>query len=151
MSEEVNNAVIVVPQSVMLGMLLNGTLGFSMILAVLFCMGQLPEESQTGFPFMDIFLNATKSPAGATAMSSIIILMCFCATVGVFTSTSRILWSFARDHGVPFWRTLSKVLCSTFYTFPMRCKALIPSRLTLVPQSPCGQLQPQALYPVFLP
>lgn len=53
--------------------LLNGTLGFAMSVAILFCSGDLEAafESPTGFPFMAIFLNATNSVGGATGMVSL--------------------------------------------------------------------------------
>lgn len=53
--------------------LLNGTLGFAMLLALLFCM---PNDinsvltSNTYYPFMNIYAYAVGSNAGATAMVS---------------------------------------------------------------------------------
>ena len=51
---------------------LNGTLGFAMIVATLFCLGDEQDalSSSTGFPFMEVFLSATNSVHGATAMVS---------------------------------------------------------------------------------
>ena len=111
LSEEVHNAAVAVPQSIMLSMLINGTLGFAMNIAVLFCMGS-PEEalkSDTPFAFMGIFRQVTRSVAGAAAMSCLVLVLCISATVGIYASTSRVFWSFARDRGLPFWRALSKV------------------------------------------
>lgn len=39
MSEEIENAALYVPRAIVLTMLLNGTTGFAMIVAVLFCLG----------------------------------------------------------------------------------------------------------------
>lgn len=56
--------------------LLNGTLGFAMLLALLFCM---PSDinsvlgSNTYYPFMNIYAYAVGSNSGATAMVSRII------------------------------------------------------------------------------
>lgn len=49
---------------------INGTLGLAMTIAVLFCIGNLDDalNSPEGFPFMEIFRNATNSVAGGTAM-----------------------------------------------------------------------------------
>jgi amino acid transporter len=58
---------------------------------------------------MFIFKQATNSTAAATVMATIIMILGACATVGMLASTSRVFWSFARDRGLPFWRTLSKV------------------------------------------
>ena len=51
--------------------LLNGTLGFAMLLALLFCMPTDIEsvlDSETYYPFMNIYAYAVGSTKGATAM-----------------------------------------------------------------------------------
>jgi len=99
----------------MLSVVLNGILGFSMILAVLFCIGDIDSalSTSTGYPFMEIFLQATNSVAGSAAMAAIITVLALCATVGLLASTSRMFWSFSRDRGLPGWRTLQKVFSTT--------------------------------------
>ena len=111
MSEEVRNPSLVVPQSVCISILINGTAGLAMMIAMLFCIGDVERvtNSKTGFPVMEIFLQATKSVPATAVMASAIFVLLFCATVGLFTSTSRLVWSFSRDHGLPFWRTLARV------------------------------------------
>ncbi|GAB1208639.1 hypothetical protein APSETT445_007390 [Aspergillus pseudonomiae] len=111
MSEEITNAPVAVPRSIMLSVLINGTLGFSMLIAMLFCLGDIEAalESPTGYPFMAIFLQATQSVAGTATMGSIITTMGICTSVGMLASTSRQFWSFARDRGIPGWRLWSKV------------------------------------------
>jgi len=113
MSEEIRNPELVVPRSIMLSVLINGTLGFAMIIALLFCIGNLDDalSTPTGYPFMEIFLQATNSVSGAATMVSIVTILAVCATVGVLASTSRMFWSFARDRGLPGWRVLQRV-CS---------------------------------------
>ena len=52
---------------------LNGTLGFAMIIALMFCMpSDIPEtlETVTFYPFMSIYAYAVGSDRGATAMVS---------------------------------------------------------------------------------
>lgn len=69
-AEEIESASIVIPRSMLASVALNGTLGFSMVLATLFCLGNVEDAlaSPTGFPFIQVFVNATGSKAGATAM-----------------------------------------------------------------------------------
>lgn len=57
-----------------LSVILNGTLGFGMLIATLFCLGDINSvvHTPTGYPFMQIFYNATNSTGGATAMVGII-------------------------------------------------------------------------------
>lgn len=49
---------------------LNGLMGFAMLLAVLFCMGDIEAAvfSETGYPFIDIFVYGTGSITGGTAL-----------------------------------------------------------------------------------
>lgn len=111
MCEEVHNPSVVVPRSIMASIMVNGSTGFAMLLALLFCIGDTEKalKSPTGYPFMEIFLNATDSVAGSATMTAVIVTMSACCAIGMLASTSRVFWSFARDHGLPFWRTLSKV------------------------------------------
>ena len=113
MSEEIQGASLAVPRALMLSLLINGVLGFAMILALMFCIGDLEaalESQETlGYPFLEIFLQAVDSKAGATVMASIILALGICSTVGLIAASSRMLWSFSRDHGTPGWRTLVKV------------------------------------------
>jgi amino acid transporter len=111
MSEEITNASVAVPRSIMLSVLINGSMGFGMLLAMLFCIGDIESalKSTTGYPFMAIFQQATGSVAGTAVMASIVTTMGATTSVGMLASTSRQFWSFARDRGIPGWRVWSKV------------------------------------------
>ncbi|KAL9599546.1 MAG: hypothetical protein Q9219_003790 [cf. Caloplaca sp. 3 TL-2023] len=111
MSEEIANASVNVPRSMLTSILLNGTLGFAMLIAVLFCVGDVEAiiETPTGYPFIAIFQNAVQSKGGAAVMVAVVAVLGICATIAFIASSSRMTWSFARDHGLPFWRYLSKV------------------------------------------
>ncbi|TVY90274.1 Choline transport protein [Lachnellula willkommii] len=111
MSEEIHNPSVVVPRSIMLSVILNGLMGFAMVIAVLFCLGDINTalSTNTGYPFMEIFLQATHSVAGSAVMAAIVTSLALFATVGILASTSRMFWSFARDRGLPGWQTLQKV------------------------------------------
>lgn len=111
MSEEVKGASKTVPRSMLLSILLNGILGFGMLLAVLFCAGDLTAAaaSPTGFPFMAIFENAVGSKGGANAMISIVTIMSVAGSISSLASASRMMWSFSRDQGLPGSGFLSRV------------------------------------------
>ncbi|MCJ1261565.1 hypothetical protein MMC22_001430 [Lobaria immixta] len=111
MSEEIQNPSINVPRSMVTSITLNAFLGFGMLIAVLLCLGDIEDaiQTSTGYPFMEIFLQATNSVTGSTAMAAIITALGVCATIGFVASSSRMTWSFARDQGLPFWKQLSKV------------------------------------------
>ncbi|CAI6332617.1 unnamed protein product [Periconia digitata] len=111
LSEEIQNAAVIVPRSIMTGIAINGTLGFAMVLTVLFRAGDIDAalEQNPLFPVMAIFKNAVNSTAGAAVMSSLLFVLAVSSTVGMLASTSRIYWAFSRDRALPGWRTLSKV------------------------------------------
>ena len=111
MSEEIHNAAVIVPRSILGSLVLNGCLGFGMLIATLFCLGDIEAalESPTGYPFMEIFYQATGSRAATAVMAAIVTSLTISATVGSLASSSRVFWSFSRDRGIPGWRILSKV------------------------------------------
>lgn len=105
MAEELCNASKSLPRAMLATALINGAMGFVMI--VTFCM-VLGEDvqgvlaTQTAQPFIQMFYNAVGSKAGATGMTCIMVLMAFCGVVNIIATSSRQLWAFARDQGVPF-------------------------------------------------
>ena len=111
MGEEIRNAANVVPRSIVYGLLLDGTIGFGTIIAALFCMGDPEAISETKFtyPFVAIFVQATRSKGGSAVMVILILLVGLALDIGIMAAATRMLWSFARDQGVPGWRYISKV------------------------------------------
>ncbi|EXJ61484.1 uncharacterized protein A1O5_11800 [Cladophialophora psammophila CBS 110553] len=111
MSEEIKNASTVVPQSLVASIALNGTMGFAMLIAILFCIGNIDNalSSATGFPFIEIFKQAVNSNGGATALTSIVLSLMIFATIAVLAAASRMTWAFARDNGLPGSRFISQV------------------------------------------
>ncbi|UCK58900.1 hypothetical protein AFCA_001733 [Aspergillus flavus] len=111
MAEEVANATVAIPRAVLLSVLINGTLGFTMLITTLFCMGDVDKalNTPTGYPFIEIFYQATDSISGALGMSSVLLIIAVCSVIGMLAATSRQFWSFARDRAVPGWRLWSKV------------------------------------------
>src|SRR3979411_2454153 len=105
MSEEIRNASVMVPRAINFSLLLNGILGFAMLVVVLFCLVDINRvsESPTGYPYLEVFLEATQSVAGSTVMGSTISVILFGTTVNVLTVSTRQLWSFSRDRGLLGW------------------------------------------------
>jgi len=107
MSEELQDASYILPRAMITTAVVNGTLGFAMLITICFCLGDLDAVlgSRTGafgYPFVEIFREGTQSVGGATGMTCIlIILSTFCCVTNIATS-SRQLFAFARDQGVPF-------------------------------------------------
>lgn len=103
------------PRSIMWSTYLNAFLGLIMAITLIFTMGDLDQiaKSPTGYPFMQVFLNATGSRAGTTVMSLLILLPLVGSEIACIATASRQLWSFARDNGVPFAGTVRHVRLST--------------------------------------
>ena len=111
MSEEIRNASVVVPRSIMLSLIINGILGFGMLIAEFLSIGDIDAVINTQFqyPFIEIFFQATNNIAGTAVMVAVVLIIAICTSVGVLASASRMLWSFARDRGVPGWQYIRVV------------------------------------------
>lgn len=85
-----------------LSLVVNGAMGFAFLLALLFCMGDVDSAlaTTTGFPIIEIFNYMTGSTAAATAMTCALIVVAGLATIPLTASTSRMLYSLARDKGI---------------------------------------------------
>ena len=111
MSEEIQNAALVVPRSIMTSIFINGALGFSVIVVMLFSLNDVEKslKTPTGYPYMQVFLDSTGSVAGATAMASIVAVAEFSANIAILATASRMCWSFCRDRGLPGWKFMQHV------------------------------------------
>ncbi|KAI9041300.1 amino acid transporter [Aspergillus affinis] len=127
MAEEVANSSMVVPQSMVLSILINGLLGFGILIAFLFTAGDLSAliQSNAAYPFMDILANSTKSKGAAIVLSSMMAILQACAGVGAISSGSRMLWSFSRERAIPGWRWIRQVNSRTSVPFHSTCIIVI--------------------------
>ena len=110
-AEEIPHAKRNVPIVMVGSVVLNSVMGLGYCIMLLFCTGPLDKllQSPFGFPFIQIYYNATQSRGGATVMSLILVLIATFATAAGITSTSRTVWAFARDGGTPMSNYFSKV------------------------------------------
>ena len=120
MAEEIKNAELVVPWSMVASTIFNGALGWAAVIAVLFVTPDITSalESPTGvlgYPIMQIFLDALGSKAGASVLIAILLVMGLAGTIALLATASRLVWAFARDRGLPGWRTVSKVNRASIY------------------------------------
>lgn len=118
LSEELRDASLILPRSMITTASVNYVLAFVMTVTFMFTVGDVNAalNSPTGQPYIEVVLNATQSK-GATLVLTIVmmLLLLFCA-INQVTTSSRQLFAFARDHGLPFSAFLSKVsrLCNYF-------------------------------------
>ena len=111
MAEEIEDAGIIVPKSMVWTFLLNVPFTFGLLVTYLFCIGNVTDaiNSPTGFPFIYVFQTATGTVGGTTGMTVVILLLLIMITISSMASTSRQTFAFARDNGLPFSRWLGHV------------------------------------------
>ena len=110
MSEEIRRATINVPRAMVFSTLFNGLLALAMLIAFLFCAGTITdEEASAPYPYIPILARVLGSNAGATVLTSLIIILEFCACLTTTATASRMMWAFARDRGLPSWKHLVQV------------------------------------------
>lgn len=130
MSEEIRDASVTLPRAIVTSAFFNGMLGWIMAITFCFCLGDLFSiiETPTGYPFIQVFYNSTKSYAGASILTALIIINITSACISTVATVSRQTWAFARDNGLPFSGTISHVkpgwnipLNSVLITFMITC------------------------------
>jgi amino acid transporter len=110
MAEEIHNAAVIVPRSMVTSVLINGVFGFAALMAILFSLSDLENAmlTPTGYPFMYVF-QAAAGIKGATVMTCAIIVLGTFGSWALLATASRQIWAFARDSGMPGSRHLSRV------------------------------------------
>lgn len=111
MSEEIKDASVVLPRAIMWAATINGTMGWIMVITFCFTLGNVGDilSSPTGYPFIQVFFNVTKSNVGTSIMTAILIVNITSACISTVATVSRQTWSFARDRGLPFSDFISQV------------------------------------------
>lgn len=137
-AEEIKDASIILPRSIMASLFLNGALGFVMLVTYCFCLGNVEEilGTHTGYPFIQVFYNVTNSHGGASAMTAILITLTVCGCISNVATASRQLFAFARDGGLPFSPFLAQVSFFFFFSYLLSPFSCLPAFLR------CIQLKP---------
>ena len=115
MSEELADASITMPKSIMWTVGPNAALGFLIAVTLIFTLGNAEEilQTSTGQPFIQVFYNGTRSLAGTNVMVAIVAICLTSCAISEVATASRQLWSFARDNGLPFSKWLAHVSTSS--------------------------------------
>ncbi|KAL8637015.1 MAG: hypothetical protein Q9228_005668 [Teloschistes exilis] len=111
MSEEVKDASETLPKAILWGAGLNAVLGYLTVFTLCFTVTDIPHllDSKTGFPFLQLFVDVTKSNGGTAVMAAIVIITLIAAVVSEVATASRQVWAFSRDDGFPCSRFLRRV------------------------------------------
>jgi len=111
MTEEIKNARREAPRAIILSVYIGAVTGFIFLISLCFCMGDLESTASTptGVPIIEVFYHSTKSIGGASTLASLIVVIALVCANSLMAEGSRAVYAFARDHGLPFSQTLSKV------------------------------------------
>ena len=122
MDKEVYNASTVVPWAMVATMMGNGVSGLAVLITLLFCLGDVNTalNTPTGFPFIEIFAQATNSNIATTIMTCLVLFLLAVSGSGRMATASRLLWLFARDDAVPFSGYIKRVSFAKPNYFPFR-------------------------------
>ncbi|KAH7067219.1 amino acid/polyamine transporter I [Paraphoma chrysanthemicola] len=109
MSDEVRQARVRVPRSMIFSVVVNATMQFLYMLTVLFCIGDVDTVSTSPLPIIQVYYQAIGSRAVTNLFVFMFAFILFVSFFNVFASVSRLLWAFSRDNGLPFSRVFAKV------------------------------------------
>jgi choline transport protein len=94
---------------------------FLFIVTLLFTIGDVDKvtNTPTGLPLIEVLYEATKSKNATNFLVSMPAVILFFTQFNVLASTSRLIWTFAKDNGLPFSRQFatvsSRLECSSAY------------------------------------
>src|SRR6266568_6852832 len=108
--EETRNARVSAPWGIYLSVAISGLFGYLMLAFVTLAIQDLPATAAATNPFIYIFEQALGGTFGPVVLWIVTVAMWFCG-LSCVTSTSRMIFAFARDRGMPFsgtWAHVSK-------------------------------------------
>jgi len=110
MVEEIPNAAVEGPKIMIACVAIGVFTGFVFLTVLLFVAGNVDDViSSTAGPLLQIFYNATENRAGAICLLIFPLVCLLFATTSIMTTSSRMVWAFARDGGLPFSNFFAKV------------------------------------------
>src|SRR5947208_6042136 len=108
--EETKNARVSAPWGIYLSVAVSGFFGYLMLAFVTLAIGDLRATAAATNPFIYIFEQALGARFGHVVLWIVTVAMWFCG-LSCVTSTSRMIFAFARDDGLPFskvWAGISR-------------------------------------------
>ncbi|KAE8418011.1 amino acid/polyamine transporter I, partial [Aspergillus pseudocaelatus] len=111
LAEEVSRPERSIPIAILSTVAIGFTTSWFYCIAMFFSVTDLHQiiTTPTGVPILALFYQALQSKPGAIALESLILITGIGCQIACHTWQSRLCWSFARDHGLPFSTFLSKI------------------------------------------
>ncbi|KAL8938718.1 MAG: hypothetical protein Q9211_003076 [Gyalolechia sp. 1 TL-2023] len=111
LSEEIHRPEKMIPVAILSTVAIGFVTSWTFSIALFFSMSNVEDlsETATGVPLLALFDQALNSKAGAIALEALVIATGIGCLIASHTWQSRLCWSFARDHGIPFSSFFAKV------------------------------------------
>ncbi|KAK8159258.1 putative choline transporter Hnm1 [Phyllosticta citrichinensis] len=124
-TEEMPNPSRNAPLALLCTLLIAFVTGLTYLIALMFSVQDYAalSDSSTGLPLAELFRQATSSTGGAFALIFLLWVALGPCMVGSQLSTSRVVWAFARDRGLPGSRWFSQV--SNTWGVPFNAQLLV--------------------------
>ena len=108
---------------------INYIMAFVMTVTIMSTLGDVESilTTTTGQPYIQVVLNATQSRVGTSIMTALVAVILVFSAVNLVTTSSRQLFAFARDKGLPFSSFLAYV-----------CHFISPTRLSTNSRRRCA-------------
>jgi len=87
---------------------INVIMGVIMLITMLYCIGPLDDVLASDSPYLNLFAN-TGSTGAAIFLVIVLFILIYAGNITALATTSREVWAFSRDHGLPFSRWISRV------------------------------------------
>lgn len=113
-SEEVEDASLNVPRAIWWSYLVNVVMGIAMLITMLFCLGPLESVVGNTTPYLILFQNTGSNVISFVLLINLFLLVSL-GNITVLATTSRELWAFSRDKGLPAWSWISKIRISSSF------------------------------------
>ena len=100
-----------IPRSIIIAAVSNSVMLFAFVICLLFTIGDIDkvENTPTGIPLIEVFYQATKSKTATNFLTCMPAIVLSFAVFNSLASVSRLIWTFAKDNGLPFSRYFAYV------------------------------------------
>ncbi|TKA56319.1 hypothetical protein B0A55_13195, partial [Friedmanniomyces simplex] len=111
LAEELQDASYVLPRAMVTGCAINYIVGLIGLISFLFNIGPIDDSLYIygGQPWVAVIYRLTGSKAATIVMIVVVAVNFFCLQINMVMTSSRQLWAFARDKGLPFHSFLAQV------------------------------------------
>ena len=111
LSEEMRNARRDVPKAIVASVYVGSITGFVFLISLCFCIVDIDAvaATPTGVPFFAILQQATNSNGLAGFLAGCVTVISLISLCFLATQSSRVIFAFARDGGLPFSKVISRI------------------------------------------